>query len=230
MVLVRILVADDEASQLELVAFNLELGGFSVVTAADGETALNLAIEQRPDLVILDWMMPTLSGIEVCRALRARADTQKIPIIILSARSEEDDRTHGLDIGADDYVTKPFSPRELISRVRAVLRRTRPALMAEMLEFEDLKLYPASRIVERASRPIPLGAKEFDILSVLIERPGQVFSRTQLLDRVWGHGVYVEDRTIDVHLSRLRKALNRGGGRDLIRTVRGSGYALGHSK
>ena len=230
MVLVRILVADDEASQLELVAFNLELGGFSVVTAADGETALNLAIEQRPDLVILDWMMPTLSGIEVCRALRARADTQKIPIIILSARSEEDDRTHGLDMGADDYVTKPFSPRELISRVRAVLRRTRPALMAEMLEFEDLKLYPASRIVERASRPIPLGAKEFDILAVLIERPGQVFSRTQLLDRVWGHGVYVEDRTIDVHLSRLRKALNRGGYRDLIRTVRGSGYALGHSK
>ncbi|XDZ67076.1 phosphate regulon transcriptional regulator PhoB [Alphaproteobacteria bacterium LSUCC0684] len=228
---IRILIADDEANQLELLSFNLTQAGFSVTKAMDGQAALDLAEELRPDIVILDWMMPSLSGIEVCRMLRAMPETRMIPIIMLSARGEEGDRTLGLDVGADDYITKPFSPRELVSRVRAVLRRSRPALLSEVLEFEDLKLYPGSKTVERAGVRINLGPKEFRILSLLMERPGQVFSRAQVLDHVWGHGVYIEDRTVDVHLSRLRKALNRGkSGKpdlpDLIRTVRGSGYAM----
>ena len=175
--------------------------------------------------------MPKLSGIEVCRTLRSMPETRLIPIIMLSARGEEGDRTLGLDVGADDYVSKPFSPRELVSRVRAVLRRSRPALLNEVLEFEDLKLFPASKIVERGGERINLGPKEFRILALLLQRPGQDISREQLLDNDWGHGVYIEDRTVDVHLSRLRKALNKAGpGQsdrpDLIRTVRGSGYSL----
>jgi len=228
---IRILIADDEPNQLELLSFNLAQAGFSITKAMDGQRALDLAEELQPDIIILDWMMPNLSGIEVCRMLRAMPETRMIPIIMLSARGEEGDRTLGLDVGADDYITKPFSPRELVSRVRAVLRRSRPALLSEVLEFEDVKLYPGSKTVERSGVRINLGPKEFRILSLLMERPGQVFSRSQLLDHVWGHGVYIEDRTVDVHLSRLRKALNRGpAGKadlpDLIRTVRGSGYAM----
>ena len=228
---IRVLIADDEPNQLELVSFNLSQAGFSVTRAADGQQALDLAEELQPDIVILDWMMPKLSGIEVCRTLRSMPETRLIPIIMLSARGEEGDRTLGLDVGADDYVSKPFSPRELVSRVRAVLRRSRPALLNEVLEFEDLKLFPASKIVKRGGERINLGPKEFRILALLLERPGQVFSRVQLLDNVWGHGVYIEDRTVDVHLSRLRKALNKASpGQsdrpDLIRTVRGSGYSL----
>ena len=228
---IRVLIADDEPNQLELVSFNLSQAGFSVTRAADGQQALDLAEELQPDIMILDWMMPKLSGIEVCRTLRSMPETRPIPIIMLSARGEEGDRTLGLDVGADDYVSKPFSPRELVSRVRAVLRRSRPALLNEVLEFEDLKLFPASKIVERGGERSNLGPKEFRILALLLERPGQVFSRVQLLDNVWGHGVYIEDRTVDVHLSRLRKALNKAGpGQsdrpDLIRTVRGSGYSL----
>jgi len=228
---IRVLIADDEQNQLELLSFNLTQNGFSVTTASDGQDALTLAEETHPDIIILDWMMPKLSGIDVCRSLRSMPETKAIPIIMLSARGEEGDRTLGLDIGADDYMTKPFSPRELVARVRAVLRRSRPALLNDVLEFEDLKLFPASQTVERDGEVIPLGPKEFQILSLLMERPGQVFSRNQLLDHVWGHGIYVEDRTVDVHLSRLRKALNlrKNGGNDrpdLIRTVRGSGYAL----
>ena len=228
---IRVLIADDEPNQLELVSFNLSQAGFSVTRAADGQEVLDLAEELQPDIVILDWMMPKLSGIEVCRTLRSMPETRLIPIIMLSARGEEGDRTLGLDVGADDYVSKPFSPRELVSRVRAVLRRSRPALLNEVLEFEDLKLFPASKIVERGGERINLGPKEFRILALFLERPGQVFSRVQLLDNVWGHGVYIEDRTVDVHLSRLRKALNKAGtGQsdrpDLIRTVRGSGYSL----
>jgi len=227
----RVLIADDEQNQLELLSFNLANNGFSVTSASDGQEALTLAEETHPDIIILDWMMPKLSGIEVCRYLRSMPETKAIPIIMLSARGEEGDRTLGLDIGADDYMTKPFSPRELMARVRAVLRRSRPTLMNDVIEFEDLKLFPASKTVERDGETIPLGPKEFQILSLLMERPGQVFSRNQLLDHVWGHGIYVEDRTVDVHLSRLRKALNirkKGGDDrpDLIRTVRGSGYAL----
>lgn len=228
---IRVLIADDEQNQLELLSFNLAQNGYAVTTASDGQEALDYAEELQPDIIILDWMMPHLSGIEVCRNLRAQPETKDIPIIMLSARGEEGDRTLGLDVGADDYMTKPFSPRELVARVRAVLRRSRPALMSDVLEFVDLKLFPASKTVERGGESIALGPKEFKILSLLLERPGQVYSRNQLLDHVWGHGVFVEDRTVDVHLSRLRKALNTRKGRgadrlDLIRTVRGSGYAL----
>lgn len=231
---IRVLIADDEPNQLELLSFNLTQAGFSVTKAMDGQQALDLAEELQPDIVILDWMMPQLSGIEVCRALRSMQETRMIPIIMLSARGEEGDKTLGLDVGADDYIAKPFSPRELVSRVRAVLRRSRPALLNDVLEFEDLKLYPASKIVERDGEQIDLGPKEFQILALMLERPGQVFSRVQLLDQVWGHGIYVEDRTVDVHLSRLRKALNGAAGKnqrpDLIRTVRGSGYSLSSPK
>ena len=227
---VTILIADDEPNQLELLSYNLGQAGFVVLQAMDGQGALRQIEEHHPDLVILDWMMPHMSGIELCRALRSRADTKLLPVIILSARGEEGDRTLGLDTGADDYMSKPFSPRELISRVKALLRRSRPALMNDTLEFEDLQLFPSRMVVHRAGQMVPLGPKEFRLLSILIERPGQVFSRAQLLDLVWGHGVYVEERTVDVHLSRLRKAINKPDGRaempNLIRTVRGSGYAL----
>ena len=225
-----ILIADDEPNQLELLSYNLGQAGFVVLQAIDGHGALQQIEEHHPDLVILDWMMPHMSGIELCRALRSRADTKLLPVIILSARGEEGDRTLGLDTGADDYMSKPFSPRELVSRVKALLRRSRPALMNDTLEFEDLQLFPSRMEVHRAGQMVPLGPKEFRLLSILIERPGQVFSRAQLLDLVWGHGVYVEERTVDVHLSRLRKAINKPDGRaempNLIRTVRGSGYAL----
>ena len=227
---VTILIADDEPNQLELLSFNLEQAGFAVMKAMHGQDALQKIEDHSPDLVILDWMMPHMSGIELCRALRSRADTKLLPVIILSARGEEGDRTLGLDTGADDYMSKPFSPRELVSRVKALLRRSRPALINDTLEFEDLQLFPSRMEVHRAGQMVPLGPKEFRLLSILIERPGQVFSRAQLLDLVWGHGVYVEERTVDVHLSRLRKAINKPDGRaempNLIRTVRGSGYAL----
>jgi two-component system phosphate regulon response regulator PhoB len=226
----KILIADDEPNQLELLSFNLRQAGFTVFEASDGRQAVNMVEDLQPDLIILDWMMPHMSGIELCRALRSRADTKLLPVIILSARGEEGDRTLGLDTGADDYMSKPFSPRELVSRVKALLRRSRPALMNDTLEFEDLQLFPSRMEVHRAGQMVPLGPKEFRLLSILIERPGQVFSRAQLLDLVWGHGVYVEERTVDVHLSRLRKAINKPDGRaempNLIRTVRGSGYAL----
>jgi two-component system phosphate regulon response regulator PhoB len=225
-----ILIADDEPNQLELLSYNLEQAGFTVMQAKNGQDALQKIEDHTPDLVILDWMMPHLSGIELCRLLRSRSDTMLLPIIILSARGEEGDRTLGLDSGADDYMSKPFSPRELVSRVKALLRRSRPALMNDTLEFEDLQLFPSRMEVHRAGQVVPLGPKEFRLLSILIERPGQVFSRAQLLDLVWGHGVYVEERTVDVHLSRLRKAINKPDGQtempNLIRTVRGSGYAL----
>ena len=227
---VTILIADDEPNQLELLSYNLEQAGFAVVQAMHGHDALQKIEDHCPDLVILDWMMPHMSGIELCRLLRSLSDTKMLPVIILSARGEEGDRTLGLDTGADDYVSKPFSPRELVSRVKALLRRSRPALLGDVLEFADIKLFPNRMEVQRAGHMVALGPKEFRLLSILIERPGQVFSRTQLLDLVWGHGVYVEERTVDVHLSRLRKAMNKPDGQtelpNLIRTVRGSGYAL----
>ncbi|MDB3892390.1 phosphate regulon transcriptional regulator PhoB [Alphaproteobacteria bacterium] len=228
---VRILIADDEPNQLELLNFNLEQAGFEVVRASDGQQAIDMIEEQRPDLIILDWMMPQLSGIDVCRKLRANRQTKSLPVIILSARGEESDRTLGLDIGADDYISKPFSPRELVARVNALLRRSRPALNDEKLEFEDLSLNLTTMQITRAGQLVELGPKECQLLSILMERPGRVFSRAQLLDLVWGHGVYVEERTVDVHMSRLRKAINvpDADGQqstDLIRTIRGSGYAL----
>ena len=226
----RILIADDEQNQLELLSFNLKQDGYEVIIATNGQDVLDIVADQLPDLIILDWMMPEISGIDVCRYLRSSKETKSIPIIMLSARGEESDRTLGLDVGADDYMTKPFSPRELLARVRAVLRRSRPSLMEDQLEFGDLKLDLSKKIVERGGDRIDLGPKEFQILSLLMERPGQVFSRSQLLNHISGQGVYIEDRTIDVHLSRLRKTLNTRKGQpdrpDLIRTVRGSGYAL----
>ena len=228
---IRILVADDEPNQLELLAYNLAQADFDVIRAGDGQQALDLIEEYRPDLAIIDWMMPQMSGIDVCRTLRARSETKRLPIIILSARGEEGDRTLGLDIGADDYISKPFSPREMISRVRALLRRAHPALADEILEFHDLRFNQTTMEITRGGHLVSLGPKESRLLAILMERPGRVFTRGQLLDLVWGHGVFVEERTVDVHISRLRKAINASrinddGTPNLIHSVRGSGYAL----
>ncbi|MFW2437555.1 MAG: phosphate regulon transcriptional regulator PhoB [Parvibaculales bacterium] len=227
----KILLVDDEPAQLELLRYNLEKAGFETILANNGRDAILMTEEHEPDLVVLDWMMPETSGIDVCRELRARAEMRFLPIIMVSARGEEGDRALGLDSGADDYVSKPFSPRELVARVKALLRRARPSLMQDALEFAGLRLNPQTMRVERDGHPIHLGAKEFRLLSVLIERPERVFAREQLLDMVWGHGVYVEERTVDVHMSRLRRALNQAPDgeapkSDIIRTVRGTGYAL----
>ncbi|PDH63640.1 MAG: DNA-binding response regulator [SAR116 cluster bacterium MED-G05] len=228
---IRILVADDEPNQLELLAYNLTSAGFEVLRAEDGQQALDMIEEYRPDLAIIDWMMPYMSGIDVCRTLRARTETKHFPIILLSARGEEGDRTLGLDIGADDYISKPFSPREMVSRVRALLRRAHPSLTDEVLEFHDLIFNQTTMIVTRCGTEVSLGPKESRLLAILMERPGRVFSRTQLLDMVWGHGVFVEERTVDVHISRLRKAIsvsqqNGATAPNLIYSIRGSGYAL----
>lgn len=221
-----ILVVEDEAPLMTLLRYNLEKQGFRVEEAADGQEALLRVSEARPDLVLLDWMLPLLSGIEVCRQLRRMPETRSVPIIMLTARGEEGDKLRGLDSGADDYVTKPFSPSELIARVRAVLRRTRPALNGEVLSYEDLTMDLAAHRVRRGGRDIHLGPTEFRLLRHLLEHQGRVFSREQLLDLVWGHDVYVEPRTVDVHIRRLRKALNADTEQDLIRTVRSAGYAL----
>jgi two-component system phosphate regulon response regulator PhoB len=226
--MIKILIADDEPNQLELMAFNLERAGFSAIRAQNGKEVIELVEENNPDLIILDWMMPKMSGIEVCRSLRSRSETKLLPIIILSARSEEGDKSLGLDSGADDYISKPFSPKELISRVKALLRRSRPALINDILEYNNLRLSLSELTVTLNDNDIKLGPKEFKLLSILIERPGHIFSRAKLLDLVWGHGVYVEERTVDVHMSRLRKALksNSIDGQNLIRTVRDGGYGL----
>ena len=228
---IKILVADDEPNQLELLTYNLTQADYDVIRAADGQQALEMIEEHRPDLAIIDWMMPEMSGIDLCRTLRARTETKQLPIIILSARGEEGDRTLGLDIGADDYISKPFSPREMISRVRALLRRAHPSLADEILEFHDLRFNQTTMEITRGGHLVSLGPKESRLLAILMERPGRVFSRAQLLDLVWGHGVFVEERTVDVHLSRLRKAINApfhdgAHAPNLIHSIRGSGYAL----
>ena len=228
---IRLLIADDEPNQLELLSYNLSQSEFEVICSNDGQEALEMIEDHRPDLVILDWMMPNMSGIDVCRTLRSRSETKLLPVILLSARGEEGDKTLGLDVGADDYISKPFSPRELISRVKALLRRSRPSLLDNVLEYHDLIFNQATMEISRGGHVIALGPKECQLLSILMERPGRVFSRAQLLDIVWGHGVYVEERTVDVHMSRLRKAINKpfNDGEqvaNLIRTVRGTGYAL----
>ena len=228
---IKILVADDEPNQLELLTYNLTQADYEVIRAADGQQALEMIEEHRPDLAIIDWMMPEMSGIDLCRTLRARTETKQLPIIILSARGEEGDRTLGLDIGADDYISKPFSPREMISRVRALLRRAHPSLADEILEFHDLRFNQTTMEITRGGHLVSLGPKESRLLAILMERPGRVFSRAQLLDLVWGHGVFVEERTVDVHLSRLRKAINApfhdgAHAPNLIHSIRGSGYAL----
>jgi two-component system phosphate regulon response regulator PhoB len=225
-----ILVVEDEAALVTLLRYNLEREGFRVAAARDGEEALLLAREQKPDLVLLDWMLPLLSGIEVCRQIRRMPELRQVPIIMLTARGEEGDKLRGLDSGADDYVTKPFSPSELVARVRAVLRRARPAVDGEVLHYEDLTMDLASHRVRRRGRDVHLGPTEFRLLRHLLEHQGRVFSREQLLDVVWGQDVYVEPRTVDVHIRRLRKALNTDEENDLIRTVRSAGYALDRSQ
>lgn len=222
-----VLVVEDEGAQREVLQYNLEAEGFSVVVADNGEDALLLVQEEQPDLMVLDWMLPKVSGIEVCRQVKADPATRSIPIIMLSARSEETDRVRGLETGADDYVVKPYSVVELMARLRTQLRRTRPASMGERLSFGDIILDAAEHRVFRAGQALHLGPTEFRLLSTLMEKPGRVWTREQLLDRVWGRDIYVDTRTIDVHVGRLRKALMQNGGSDPVRTVRGTGYSLG---
>ena len=221
-----VLIVEDEADIVTLLKYNLEKEGFRVVAAGDGEEALLLAGEQTPHIVLLDWMLPLMSGLEVCRQLRRNPKTRDIPIIMLTARGEEGDRVRGLNSGADDYLTKPFSPTELVARMRAVLRRSAPALNDETLRFGDVEMDLASHRVRRQGRDVHLGPTEFRLLRHFLQHPGRVFSREQLLDMVWGHDVYVEPRTVDVHIRRLRKALNEETEVDIIRTVRSAGYAL----
>ena len=223
----QILLVEDEPAQREVLRYNLESEGFTVRCAENGEQALLMIAEALPDLVILDWMMPLLSGIEVCRRIKSRDETRHIPIIMLSARSEEVDTVRGLETGADDYVIKPYSVNELMARARTQLRRSRPVGNGTALTFDDIVLDPDNHRVSRATHELKLGPIEFRLLSRLMERPGRVFSRDQLLDLVWGRDVFVDTRTVDVHVARLRKALMQHGGRDPIRTVRGAGYALG---
>ncbi|MET4130260.1 phosphate regulon transcriptional regulator PhoB [Roseovarius sp. MBR-6] len=222
-----VLLVEDEPAQREVLGYNLEADGFRVLMASNGEEALMMVAEMPPDIIVLDWMMPNVSGIEVCRQLKTRSETRGIPIIMLSARSEEVDRVRGLETGADDYVIKPYSLVELMARVRAQLRRTRPASVGERLEYKDIVLDSETYRVMRAEKPLKLGPTEFRLLSTFMEKPGRVWSREQLLDRVWGRDIYVDTRTVDVHIGRLRKALCQHGGDDPLRTVRGAGYALG---
>ena len=221
-----VLVAEDESALVTLLRYNLEREGYRVLVAMDGEEALLVAAEEKPDLVLLDWMLPQLSGIEVCRRLRSRQETRNVPIIMLTARGEETDRIRGLDTGADDYLTKPFSMMELLARLRAVMRRIRPSLAEDVVVVGDIEMDRAAHRVRRGGREIHLGPTEYKLLDHLIQHPGRVFSREQLLYAVWGSDVYVEARTVDVHVGRLRKALNIDNTGDPIRTVRSAGYAL----
>ena len=223
----KVLVVEDEPSQLEVLAYNLEAEGFDALRASDGSEALLLVREEAPDVILLDWMLPGTSGIEVCRQIKMTPELKSIPIIMISARSEEVDKIRGLETGADDYVSKPYSVLELIARVKAQLRRSRPGTVGERLSFGDITLDAETHKVFRAGHELRLGPTEFRLLTTLLEKPGRVWSRDQLLDRVWGRDIYVDTRTVDVHIGRLRKALGRAGGADPIRTVRGAGYALG---
>ena len=222
-----VLVVEDEAAQLEVLTYNLEAEGFVVTKADNGDDALVLVDEAQPDIILLDWMLPGVSGIEICRRLKANNVTRGVPVIMLSARSEEVDKVRGLETGADDYMVKPYSVVELMARVRTQLRRTRPATIGERLEYADIVLDAETHRVTRDAKQIKLGPTEFRLLSTFMEKPGRVWSREQLLDRVWGRDIYVDTRTVDVHIGRLRKALCVHGGQDPLRTVRGAGYALG---
>jgi two-component system phosphate regulon response regulator PhoB len=222
----RILLVEDDRALSELIVYHFEREEFEVQTTPDGEEALMMVRERVPDLVLLDWMVEGLSGIEVCRRLRRMPETANLPIIMLTARGEEADRIRGLETGADDYVTKPFSPRELVARVGAVLRRVRPALAGEQLSYADIEMDIVAHKVKRSGDTIPLGPTEFRLLRHFLEHPGRVFSRERLLDSVWGHDSDIELRTVDVHIRRLRKAINVGDRGDIIRTVRSAGYAL----
>ena len=223
----HVLVVEDEPAQREVLAYNLQAEGFVVSHAPHGQEALLLVDEDPPDIIVLDWMMPNLSGIEVCRRLKIRPETRNIPIIMLSARTEEVDKVRGLETGADDYVIKPYSVIELMARVRSQLRRVRPSTVGQQLNYDDIMLDSETHKVCRGTDELKLGPTEFRLLSAFMEKPGRVWSREQLLNRVWGRDVYVDTRTVDVHVGRLRKALIQYGGDDPLRTVRGVGYALG---
>jgi two-component system phosphate regulon response regulator PhoB len=222
----RILIVEDEEPLTLLLRYNLEAEGYEVDIAARGDDAEIKLKETPPDLVLLDWMLPGLSGIELCRRVRARADTERMPIIMLTARGEESERVRGLAIGADDYIVKPFSVPELLARIRALLRRAKPGQVATVLRLGDVELDRETRRVLRAGRDVHLGPTEFRLLEFLMQSPGRVFSREQLLNGVWGRDIYIDERTVDVHVGRLRRALNRGRSTDPIRTVRGGGYAF----
>lgn len=222
----RILIVEDEEPLTLLLRYNLEAEGYEVDSVARGDDAETRLHEKIPDLVVLDWMLPGISGIELCRRLRARPDTKSLPVIMLTARGEESERVRGLSTGADDYIVKPFSVPELLARVRALLRRSHPERIADLLKVGDIALDRVRRRVTRNGRDIDLGPTEYRLLEFFMERPGRVFTREQLLDGVWGREVYIDERTVDVHVGRLRKALNRGDEQDPIRTVRGSGYSI----
>lgn len=221
-----VMIVEDEIALITMLRYNLEKEGFRIVEATDGEEALSLIEENRPDLILLDWMLPTMSGIEVCRQLRRKPATREVPVMMLTARGEESDKIRGLNTGADDYLTKPFSMSELVARVRALLRRAQPVQTKGTLTFTDISMDLTAHRVTRAGRYIHLGPTEFRLLQYLMEHPGCVFSREELLNSVWGPDIYVEPRTVDVHIRRLRKALNNDGEIDPIRTVRAAGYAL----
>ena len=221
-----VLIVEDEAALVELLSYNLEKNGFRTSIARDGEEAILAIAETKPDLVLLDWMLPYVSGIEICRRLRRDPETRELPIILLTARGEEGDRIRGLDSGADDYIVKPFSPSELIARVKAVIRRARPIFDKDALSYADIVMDLASHRVSRGDQSIKLGPTEFRLLRFLLERPGRVFEREQLLDHVWGQDAEIEPRTVDVHIRRLRMAINLPGSPDVIRTVRSAGYSL----
>jgi two-component system phosphate regulon response regulator PhoB len=222
----RVMVVEDEEALSVLLKYNLESEGYRVDTELRGDEAEIALRESVPDLLVLDWMLPGLSGIELCRRLRARPETQRLPIIMLTARGEESERIRGLSTGADDYVVKPFSTPELMARVKAMLRRARPEIVASVLKVGELELDRETHRVYRNGREIKLGPTEFRLLEFFLQAPGRVFSRAQLLDGVWGEDIYVDDRTVDVHIGRLRKSINIGKMRDPIRTVRGAGYSL----
>ena len=221
-----IYIVEDEPAQVEMLSYNLEKENFRTIVAGTGENALLLVDEAPPDLIILDWMLPDISGIEICRRFRAMAETKDIPIIMLTARGEEADRIRGLETGADDYIVKPYSPAEMVARVRALLRRARPSLTDGTLEYAGITVDASQHKVTRQGQSIHLGPTEYRLLLTLMERPGRVLTRGQLLDLVWGQDNYIEDRTVDVHIRRLRKALELPRTKDPIRTVRGAGYAL----
>lgn len=221
-----ILIVEDEAPQAEALRYNLDKAGFDVAVAVSGERALNAIDKKTPDVVIVDWMLPEHSGVELCKILRSRPETKRIPIIMLTARGEESDKVLGLDAGADDYVVKPYSPREMIARVRALLRRSSLDDAPETLTYAGVDIDTETHKVTRRGNAVHLGPIEFKLLKALMKKPGKVYSRDKLLDRVWGRDINVEDRTVDVHIRRLRQALNADGGPDLIRTVRGAGYAM----
>ena len=223
----KILIIEDELAQREILLYHMKKAGYEAFWSDNGEEGLLLAQENLPDVLILDWMLPKLSGLEICRQLRAHQDTKHIPIILLSARSEEADKVQGLDIGADDYVAKPYSVVELMARVKTQLRRNRASLIGAQLRFQDIVLDATTHKVFRAGLEIKLGPTEFKLLTIFLEKQGRVLSRNQLLDQVWGRDIYIESRTVDVHVGRLRKSLLQHGGDDPLRTVRGAGYALG---